>query len=150
MFQPIRTDPPPDQVRRITFVPFLTDGRCVLIDEPGDPALPSGEVLDGEHYLLDTVLRVPLQTAGFRYQRFHPFGLDRITCTPGSRAVRTPAAGRTGPWRCCADSQCTLEPAYLRGATPGRLAGSAGTHGSGSRPGGTSPRRSPVAGRSWT
>jgi hypothetical protein len=27
MFQPIRTDPPPDQVRRITLVPFLTDGR---------------------------------------------------------------------------------------------------------------------------
>jgi hypothetical protein len=77
MFQSIRTDPPPDRVRRITFVPFLTDGRCVLIDEPGGPALPSGEVLDGEHYLLDTVLRVPLQTAGFRYQRFHPFGLDR-------------------------------------------------------------------------
>jgi Methyltransferase domain len=77
MFQPIRTDPPPDQVRRITFVPFLTDGRCVLIDEPGDPALPSGEVLDGEDYRLDTVLRVPLQTAGFRYQRFHPFALDR-------------------------------------------------------------------------
>lgn len=24
MFQPIQTDPPPDQVRRITFVPFLT------------------------------------------------------------------------------------------------------------------------------
>jgi hypothetical protein len=63
MFQPIRTDPPPDEVRRITFVPFLTDGRCVLIDEPGDPTLPSGEVLDGEHYLLDTVLRVPLQKA---------------------------------------------------------------------------------------
>ena len=42
MFQPIRTDPPPDRVRRITFVPFLTDGRCVLIDEPRDPALPSG------------------------------------------------------------------------------------------------------------
>jgi hypothetical protein len=77
MFRPIRTDPPPDQVRRITFVPFLTDVRCVLIDEPGDPALPSGEVLDGEHDLLDTVLRVPLHTAGFRYQRFHPFGLDR-------------------------------------------------------------------------
>ena len=77
MFQPIQTDPPPDQVRRITFVPFLTDGRCVLIDAPSDAALPSGEVLDGEHYLLDTVLRVPLQTAGFRYQRFHPFGLDR-------------------------------------------------------------------------
>jgi SAM-dependent methyltransferase len=77
MFQPIQADPSPDQVRRITFVPFLTDGRCVLIDERGNPALPSGEVLDGEHYLLDTVLRVPLQTAGFRYQRFHPFGRDR-------------------------------------------------------------------------
>jgi len=77
MFQPIRTDPPADLVRRITFVPFLADGRCVLIDEPGGPALPSGEVLDGEDYLLDTVLRVPLETAGFRYQRFHPFGLDR-------------------------------------------------------------------------
>jgi len=77
MFQPIRTDPPADLVRRITFVPFLADGRCVLIDEPGGPALPSGEVLDGEDYLLDTVLRVPLETAGFRHQRFHPFGLDR-------------------------------------------------------------------------
>ena len=76
-FQPIRTDPPADLVRRITFVPFLADGRCVLIDEPGGPALPSGEVLDGEDYLLDTVLRIPLETAGFRYQRFHPFGLDR-------------------------------------------------------------------------
>ena len=77
MFQPVRTDPPADLVRRITFVPFLTDGRCVLIDEPDGPALPSGEVLDGEDYRLDTVLRVPLQTAGFRYQRFHPFGVDR-------------------------------------------------------------------------
>ncbi len=94
MFQPIHADPPPDQVRRITFVPFPTDGRCVLIDEPGDLALPSGEVLDGEHYLLDTVLRVPLQT----------------------------------------DNQRTLEPAYLRGTTPGRLAGSAGRVGVGAGP----------------
>jgi hypothetical protein len=66
MFQPIRTDPPADLVRRVTFVPFLADGRCVLIDEPGGPALPSGEVLDGEDYLLDTVLRVRVagQTSG--------------------------------------------------------------------------------------
>jgi hypothetical protein len=76
MFQPIGADPPADQVRRITFVPFLDDGRCVLIEDPDGPRLPSGEVLNGEDYLLDTVLRVPLQTAGFRYQRFHPFGLD--------------------------------------------------------------------------
>ncbi len=26
MFQPIRTDPPADLVRRITLVPFLADG----------------------------------------------------------------------------------------------------------------------------
>jgi SAM-dependent methyltransferase len=63
-------------VRRITFVLFLADGRCGLVREPGAPALPSGEVADGEDYVLDTVLRVPLETAGFRYQRFHPFGLD--------------------------------------------------------------------------
>ncbi len=77
MFQLIKTDPPADRVRRITFVPFLADGRCVLIEDPGGPALPAGEVQDGEDYLLDTVLRIPLQAAGFRYQRFHPFGLDR-------------------------------------------------------------------------
>ena len=77
MFQLIKTDPPADRVRRIIFVPFLPDGRCVLIEDPGGPALPAGEVQDGEDYLLDTVLRIPLQAAGFRYQRFHLFGLDR-------------------------------------------------------------------------
>ncbi len=75
-FTPIRSDPPGDQVRRITLVPFLPDGRCVLLHGPAGPALPSGEVRDGEDYLIDTVLRVPLETAAFRYQRFRPFGLD--------------------------------------------------------------------------
>ena len=100
MFQPIRTDPPADLVRRITFVPFLADGRCVLIDEPGGPALPSGVVLDGEDYLLETVLRVPLETAGFRYQRFHPFGLDQdhLYCLDRGWAVhRRQAAPDRGP-----------------------------------------------------
>jgi 2-polyprenyl-3-methyl-5-hydroxy-6-metoxy-1,4-benzoquinol methylase len=73
-FRLIRRDPPADQVRRITFVPFLADGRVVLIEGPS--ALPAGEVLDGEDYLLDSVLRIPLEVAGFRYQRFWPFGLD--------------------------------------------------------------------------
>jgi 2-polyprenyl-3-methyl-5-hydroxy-6-metoxy-1,4-benzoquinol methylase len=76
MVEPVDADPPADRVRRITFVPFLSDGRCALIEDPGGPALPSGEVADGEDYVLDTVLRVPLEKAGFRYQRFHPFGLD--------------------------------------------------------------------------
>jgi len=60
----------------VTFVPFLPDGRCVLIERPDGPALPAGEVLAGEDYLIDTVLRVPMQTAGFRYQRLRPFGID--------------------------------------------------------------------------
>ncbi len=76
MFRLTTADPPADQVRRITLVPFLTDGRCVLVEEPGGPVLPAGEVLAGEDYLIDTVLRIPMQTAGFRYQRFGPFGLD--------------------------------------------------------------------------
>jgi hypothetical protein len=75
MFTLIDADPPADQVCEITFVPFLPDGRCVLIEQDG-PRLPAGAVLPGEDYLLDTVLRVPLETAGFRYQRFRPFGLD--------------------------------------------------------------------------
>jgi hypothetical protein len=95
MFRLIDTDPAPDQVRRITFVPFLADGRCVLIENPGGPALPAGEVEPGEDYLLDTVLRIPLLTAGFRYQRFHRSASTGITCTPGSRAGPTRAAGRT-------------------------------------------------------
>ena len=76
MFRLIRSDPAADRVRRITFVPFLPDGQCVLIEGPAGPGLPAGEVLDGEDYVLDTVLRVPLQAAGFRYQHFRPFGLD--------------------------------------------------------------------------
>jgi hypothetical protein len=70
----IHSDPPADHVGRITFVPFLPDGRCVLVEGPDGPGLPSGEVRDGEDYLIETVLRVPLETAGFRYQRFRPFG----------------------------------------------------------------------------
>ncbi len=69
------TDPRPGQVRRITFVPFLDDGRCVLIEGPDGPALPGGEVLDGEDFR-DAVLRIPLLAAGFRYQRVGPFRQD--------------------------------------------------------------------------
>jgi SAM-dependent methyltransferase len=78
-FTPVTSDPPADLVGYITFVPFLADGRCVLVLGPAGPdnlGLPSGEVQDGEDYLIDTVLRIPLETAGFRYQRFRPFGLN--------------------------------------------------------------------------
>jgi SAM-dependent methyltransferase len=65
-----------DRVRRLSFVPFLDDGRCALIPAGDRLTLPAGEVLDGEDPMLDTGLRVPLVTAGFRRQGFHPFAVD--------------------------------------------------------------------------
>jgi 2-polyprenyl-3-methyl-5-hydroxy-6-metoxy-1,4-benzoquinol methylase len=64
------------RVRRLTFVPFLDDGRCALIRERDRLVLPSGAVLRGEDPMLDTGLRVPLVTAGFRRQGFHPFAVE--------------------------------------------------------------------------
>jgi SAM-dependent methyltransferase len=64
------------RVRRLTFVPFLADGRCALIPLGDRLVLPSGEVVTGEDAMLDTGLRVPLVTAGFRRQGFHPFAVE--------------------------------------------------------------------------
>ena len=64
---------PADEVARLTFVPFFPDGACAVIRAEGGFALPSGEVADGEDYLLDSALRIPLETAGFRRQTFHAF-----------------------------------------------------------------------------
>lgn len=62
--------------RRLTFVPFLRDGRCALVPLGGRLALPSGELLPGEDPLLDGSLRVPLETAGFRRQEAHELAAD--------------------------------------------------------------------------
>jgi SAM-dependent methyltransferase len=69
-----------EQVRWLTLVPFLADGRCALIPAGDGLVLPSGEVLAGEDPMLDTGLRVPLVTAGFRRQGLHPFAAsgDRV------------------------------------------------------------------------
>jgi SAM-dependent methyltransferase len=64
-----------DRVRRLTFVLFLHDGRCALLPAGDRLVLPSGEVLAGEDPMLDTGLRVPLVTAGFRRQGLHPFAV---------------------------------------------------------------------------
>ena len=90
VFRLIETDPPAEQVQRVTFVPFLPDGRCVLIERPEGPGLPAGEVLDGEDYLIETVLRVPLQTAGCRTGQT---GSGWATRSTGSR--RTASASTT-------------------------------------------------------
>jgi SAM-dependent methyltransferase len=61
----------------LTFVAFLPGGDCVAVpDGTGRLALPAGAVRAGEHWLLDTCLRVPLETAGYRMQRAHPFAAD--------------------------------------------------------------------------
>lgn len=69
-------DPSPDQVTGLTLVLFMPNGDCAVIaGERGGSALPSGDLLPGEHFR-DAAVRIPLETAGFRIQRFHPFALD--------------------------------------------------------------------------
>jgi SAM-dependent methyltransferase len=65
-----------ERVRWLTFVPFLADGRCALVPVGERLVLPAGEVLEGEDPVLDTGLRVPLETAGFRRQGFHLVAVD--------------------------------------------------------------------------
>lgn len=73
----IDTDPEPDAVRHLTFVPFRPDGTCLAIPAGDRITLPSGTVAPGEHWLHEATLRIPLETAGFRFQRVHPVAIDR-------------------------------------------------------------------------
>jgi Methyltransferase domain len=74
--KPTDVDPDSSQVDEISFVLFLPDGRCALPQgEDGMLTVPVGAVENGEDYVLDSSLRIPLMTAGFRRQRFHPFAL---------------------------------------------------------------------------
>jgi 2-polyprenyl-3-methyl-5-hydroxy-6-metoxy-1,4-benzoquinol methylase len=74
--QPLDYYPDPSVIACITFVPFLPSGDCALILDTSDGLrLPAGDVHPGEHYL-DAAVRVPLETAGIKMQRFHPFALD--------------------------------------------------------------------------
>ena len=47
-----------ERVRRLTFVPFLHDGRCALVPAGGGLVLPSGAVLDGEDPLASSYVPV--------------------------------------------------------------------------------------------
>ncbi|MBA3308487.1 MAG: hypothetical protein H0U28_00285 [Nocardioidaceae bacterium] len=76
-FRLLDGDPPDDSVRRLTFVPFLPDGCCIALPGgSGSLSLPHGAVEQGESWLLDAALRIPLTTAGFRMQRVRPFAAD--------------------------------------------------------------------------
>ena len=132
-------DPDPAAVQRMTFVPFLPDGRCVVL--PG-PALPTGDVRPGEYYLLDTCKRIPVEQLGFRFQRVHPFAVvgghvyvwldgdlraakPNVIATAEELADRLPVvldAARSFRTQSdasyYADNVRVLEPAYLRGTTP--------------------------------
>ena len=58
---------------RISLVLFFPDGACGLIrSADGQLDLPTGS-LEPDEDELDALLRIPLMTAGFRPQRFHPF-----------------------------------------------------------------------------
>ena len=145
-YQLIDDGPGSAVVRRLSFVPFLPDGRAVLL--PGF-RLPSGSVGDGEHYLLDSCLRIPLRTVGFRPQRVHPYALDGDHLyvwldgdhvgDPGSVVIADPAQLTSGPAADAlhsfrhqsdesyyADNIRLLEPAYLKGTTAQAGSGSSG------------------------
>lgn len=73
-YTPLDSDPDPALVRQLTFVPFRNDGLCGAIPTSTSVTLPSGAVLPGEHWILDSSLRIPLETAAFRMQRVVPIG----------------------------------------------------------------------------
>lgn len=76
VYQLIYADPDPDSVHQLTFVPFRSDGTCLALPDGATIRLPTGVVAPGEHWLLDSSLRIPLEVAGFRPQRIHPFARD--------------------------------------------------------------------------
>ncbi len=82
-FDPV-TDPDEidwDLVRQVTVVclvedPAVEDGASVALYRDGDEWLvPSRPRLEGEDVWDDSVLRVPMETMGFRRQDTHPFAL---------------------------------------------------------------------------
>jgi hypothetical protein len=69
------TDTEPAEIDRLTFTLFAEDGTAFAFAD-GRPALPTGELLPGEDWLLDATERIPLTTAGFFRQRVQPVAAD--------------------------------------------------------------------------
>ena len=142
-YQLIDGDPDESTVRQLTFVLFRPDGRCVL--RPGR-RLPTGTVLPGEHFLLDSCLRIPRQTVGFHPQRVHPYAADGthlyvwadgdlladhpadVVIADGADLVPDAVRSFTTQSEASyyADNVRLLEPAYLRGTTAQAGSGSSG------------------------
>lgn len=76
-------------IRRVTVVPYGDDVEgWVLARRDGRLVLPSGEVRPGEDPLLDTVLRLPREVAGFRRQGSYPFAHDGAHIAVWCRGAR--------------------------------------------------------------
>lgn len=113
----VSADPDPELVRRITLLLLVPDGDC-LVPTDGSPALCTGDVAEGEHWLLDTALRVPLLTHGFRIQGVHTVAVADLE--PGDPAAGLELYGFAvgGPYRGRREHRdVPLEP-----LTPDRLA----------------------------
>jgi SAM-dependent methyltransferase len=64
-------------IDRATVICFPSGGdEMIMVETPDGYRIPSGMTTAGEDVLLDTVLRIPLQTAGFRRQGTHLVGVS--------------------------------------------------------------------------
>ncbi|MBO0812314.1 MAG: class I SAM-dependent methyltransferase [Microlunatus sp.] len=65
------------QVEHVTVICFPSGGEeMIMVRTPDGFRVPAGAVEPGEDVELDSVLRIPLQTAGFRRQGTHPAGIS--------------------------------------------------------------------------
>lgn len=89
-------------VRQLTVVPYGDDvDGWILARIDGRFVLPAGPVLPGEDPGRDTVLRLPMQTIGFRRQSFHPFAMagDHLALwARGARYRGTAPHAEVGWW----------------------------------------------------
>ncbi|GAB3432158.1 class I SAM-dependent methyltransferase [Flindersiella endophytica] len=88
-------------ISELTVVPYGDDVKgWVLAVSGGRFVLPSGPVLPEENPLLDTVLRVPLEVAGFRRQATFPFAVDgeRLAVWVSGGRYRGGRAHANVPW----------------------------------------------------
>ena len=111
MFRPVWSDPVPDQVRRITFVPVLRDGQCVLIEGPGGPGRAHGQA--------QLTACAPEQAA----ERLRACGQQALSATVTAAAASYRDLDDLSFY---ADNLRTLQRSYLRGSTAQERSGFGG------------------------
>jgi SAM-dependent methyltransferase len=97
------------RVRTVTVVclvedPAVEGGVLVVLHERGGRwVAPSGARTEGEDVWDDSVLRIPMESMGFRRQETHPFALDHdrrhvVFWVTGGKYVGTRMTGAEVPW----------------------------------------------------